>query len=145
VAAGIEVRELVDPVQDIGDQLLEEDAGRDADLAAERPGHSGGEVINVIVISSTQDPAWLSGPAQVEVASPAAEGTEGGTVETRQPHLHRPGIIEARLGGKVGSEALGQRREALDAARAVVERRRSRTVPATAPRGTGPGTAACLR
>ena len=34
VLAGIEVSELVDPVQDIGDELLQEHAGRDADLAA---------------------------------------------------------------------------------------------------------------
>ena len=49
----VEILELVDPVQDIGNKLLEEDTGRHPDLAAQLPRHGVGQLRDVIVI--TQD------------------------------------------------------------------------------------------
>ncbi len=44
-------------------------------------------------------------------------------VETGQPELHRPRVVEARVGGEVGGQPLGERRQPLHALLAVEEGR----------------------
>ena len=46
-------------------------------------------------------------------------------VEAGQPDLHRPRVVEARVGAEVGREPLGQRRQPLHPLRPVEERRRA--------------------
>ena len=54
--ARVEVVELGDPVQDVGDQLAQEDPRCDADLPAQLPGYRGGQVRDVGVIDERSDP-----------------------------------------------------------------------------------------
>src|SRR5580704_5205553 len=61
MAARVEVGELVHPVQDIGDELLQEHPGRDPDLPAQRPGHRVRELTHVGVVYDLDDPVWLGG------------------------------------------------------------------------------------
>ena len=51
VAARVEVGELVDPVEHVADELLEEQARGDADLAAELAGDGAGQQLDVGVVA----------------------------------------------------------------------------------------------
>ncbi len=57
VLAGVEVGELVDPVEHVADELLQEEAGRDADLAAQSAGNGAGQLTEVCVIDDDRGPA----------------------------------------------------------------------------------------
>lgn len=63
----------------------------------------------------------MAGVGRVDVAGLAPQFTERGKVEARQTQLDGPWGVEARIGGEVGGEALGEGREALYALLAVVE------------------------
>jgi hypothetical protein len=56
VLARVEVVELGGPVQDVGDQLAEENPGRDADLAAQFARDRGCQVRDVAVVDEGLDP-----------------------------------------------------------------------------------------
>ena len=60
----VEVVELVDAVEHVGDQLLQEEPRRDADLAAQAPGDGRGERVEVAVVDQrTQPRLALRGPS----------------------------------------------------------------------------------
>ena len=124
MAARVEVSELVNPVQDIGDQLLEEHPRRDPDLPAQRPGHRVGELPDVAVVDGLHDAIRLIGPGRVQVAHLRAQGQQRVPVEAGQPDLHRPRVVEPRVGGEVGGQPLRERRQPRHPAGPVVERRR---------------------
>ena len=56
VPARVEVLELVDAVEDVGDQLAQKQARRDADLAAERAGDGAGQLVEVGVVDERGQP-----------------------------------------------------------------------------------------
>ena len=97
--ARVEVLELVDPVQDVGDQLLQEHPGRDADLAAERPGDRIGEVGDVGVVDEARDPVRLPRrPPAYRSRTLRAERDQGVPVEAGQPELDGAG--DCRTAGR---------------------------------------------
>src|SRR6266508_3011653 len=61
VAAGVEVGELVDPVQDVADELLQEHPGGDADAAAEVAGDRLREEREVVVVARRADAVRVVG------------------------------------------------------------------------------------
>ncbi len=125
VPAGVEVGELVDPVEHVCDQLAQEQPRRDADLAAELAGDGTGQLVDVGVVDRGRDPLGMPGLPGVQVADGAAQLAEPGEVEPGQPQLHRARGVEARIGGEVGGQPLGERRQPLHALLAVEERRRA--------------------
>ena len=53
---GVEVRELIDTIKDIADQLLEVEPRCDADLATKTTGHRSTQISNGPVIDQAADP-----------------------------------------------------------------------------------------
>lgn len=77
----IEVRELVDPVKDVGDELLEEDPRRDPDPAAQPASNGIGEVGDIGIIDDPADAFRHSRTRGIQVAHPNPEDYQHGVVE----------------------------------------------------------------
>ena len=122
--ARVEVGELVDPVQDVGDQLLQEHPRRDPDLPAQRPGHRVRQLPDVGVVDGLHDAVRLIRPGRVQVAHLRAQAQQRVPVEAGQPHLDGPRVVEPGLGGEVGGQPLRERRQPRHAAGPVEKRRR---------------------
>ena len=118
----VEVGELGDPVQHVGDQLAEEDPRRDADLAAQLPRDGAGQVGDVGVVDQARDPVLRHASRDAyrsRIAMPSL--AELGQVEAGQPELNGARRVEPGVGAEVGGQPLGERRQPGDALRPVVE------------------------
>ena len=122
--ARIEIGELVDAVEHLGDELPEIEARRDAGASAEPSGDAAREVGDVGVVHDASDPGRVRRLLGEEVADAATDRGEGLEVEALQADLDGPRIVEAGVGGEVRVEPLRERRKALDALRSVEEGRR---------------------
>ncbi len=118
VAARVEGRMVVDAIEDV-DEFLQIQPRGDADPAGDRVG----EGREVAVVDGRGESAGFPGAGGVDVADPAAELDEGVVAESGQTKLDRPGIVEPGVAGEVRRQPLRERRQALHALRAVVERR----------------------
>ena len=76
MSSRVEIRELVDPVQDIGDEFLEEDARRHPDLAAKLSCDRGRQVCDISIIAQKPHSIRASGMLAVDIANLAADKTE---------------------------------------------------------------------
>ena len=82
---GIEVFKLIDPVEDVGHELLEEDAGRHPDLTAQTPGNSAGQFVDVRIISLGRQPLGSGGMGEVRAAAGCGRG-EGPRAAAGNPY-----------------------------------------------------------
>ena len=127
VAAGIEVLELVDAIEDVADEFLEEHPGSHADFASQIAGDRVGEHIDVRVVAPLGDRASVaSAPSAIDVADPAAHLAQAVEVEAAKAKLNSPRVVETSVGGEISVEPLGKRRETRDSLRTVEEGWRAR-------------------
>jgi hypothetical protein len=76
VGAGVEVGVLVDPVEDVADQLLEEHPRGDPDLTTQVTGDRPGQRGDVGVVGPREDPVPGGGVRGEQVADPPADRHE---------------------------------------------------------------------
>src|SRR5437868_1954871 len=110
----VEIRKLVDPVQYIGNQLLEEDTGRHSDLATELPRHGVGQLRDIIVIAQQVNTLLRTGMLAVDVSNLAANESKPFQGERGESDLHRPRVVEPEVRLEVDVETLGERLQPLD-------------------------------
>jgi DNA-binding YbaB/EbfC family protein len=101
VPAWIEVFMQIDTIQNVGDEFLQEQARRHADLAAQAARHGAGECVEVAVVHDTAQPRLVGLTFDVDVANTPSYGQQGGMVERGQADLNRTGVVEATVGGGV--------------------------------------------
>lgn len=116
----------VDPIEHVLDQLLEEDARRDADPAPQAAGNGPGQTVQVCIVRTLQNALRNGGAVGVEITNPPTDALQAGEVEVLQSHLRRPWIVEPVRTGEVHREALGEWGQALHPLRPLEERRRPR-------------------
>src|SRR5699024_2967334 len=124
VPARVEVGVLVHPVHDV-DELAQEQAGSDAHFAAQFPCHGIGETEQVTVIHSAPYALWVVGPVGVQLPYCQAQFVQCVQVEAGKADLGGVQVVVGGVGQEVGVQTLGQRCQALDPLRPVVERRGS--------------------
>lgn len=100
VRTRVEVRELVDPVEDVPDQLLEVEPRSQPGAAAETAGQRGGELPQVRVVDRAGDPVRVGGVGGEQVPYPLSDLDQRVGGEAGQADLHRPRVVEPGLGGE---------------------------------------------
>ena len=125
VLGRVEVVELVDPVQHVRDQLLQEQPGGDADLAAELAGDGAGQSVDVFVGGKSPDPVRAKcNPPANRSRTLMPTSTRRSWSNGDKPKLHGTGIVEAGVGLEIHMQPLGQRLQPLHTLRPIEEGRR---------------------
>src|SRR5262245_14549431 len=93
----VELLELVDPVEDVPDELLQEDPRGDADLPAQVTADGLGEVADVSLVGHRPDPYRIACSGGVQVPDLQPELDEALRGEARQPDLYGARVVEARV------------------------------------------------
>ena len=123
VAPRIEVRVQIDPIEHILDQLLEENARRDADAASQAAGNSDGQAVQVGVVHALQNALRGGGAAGVDIAGPSAPAScRRARSKFRSRTCGARGLSNRCAPEKSTASRWGERRQALHPLRALEER-----------------------
>ena len=93
----VEVLELVNPVQDIGDEFLEKNARCNANFPPEFPRHRVCQVTDIGIVTPLGNPHHSRRMLHENSADFVADEAQPVKVESRETHLHGTRIIEADL------------------------------------------------
>lgn len=122
----IEFGKLIDSIEDLGDELAEKPSRRDTRAATETASNGAGEIGQIPIVYNTLDALGCGSLFGKQIADPRTDGSEGLKIEPSQADLHGTGIVEARPGGEVGVQTLGEGRKPLNALRPFKRKPRSR-------------------
>ena len=103
----VEVRKLINSVKNVRDKLLEENARRHPGTTAKPASDGTSKIFKISVVDDRADAGTLGRLLCEEVTNPSAYLHQGIEIKPRKPYLNSPGIVEARIGGKVRVDALG--------------------------------------
>src|SRR5699024_6756904 len=104
--ARIEVWELVDPIQNIGYELLQEQSWRNTDFSAKVACYSRSKVCNVGIINYPAYSPFLRRTCSIEVSHPSPYLHQLVVGESREAYLDCSWVIEACIRGEVCSQSL---------------------------------------
>jgi hypothetical protein len=97
VLSRVEILELINPVQDIGDEFLEKNAWCNANFPPEFPRHCVGQVTDVGIVTPLGNTRRGWRMLHENSADFVADKAQPVKVESRETHLHGTRIIEADL------------------------------------------------
>src|SRR5260370_14791875 len=90
----IEVWKLIDPIQDLTDQLLQKDSGCDSYLPTESTSYCTRQLLHIDIICKATNTFGVRRALGINVADPFSHFDQPFRVETAEPDLHRSRIVK---------------------------------------------------
>ena len=106
VPTWIEVLMQVYAIQDVGNQLLQEQSRRNADLAAQTSGHGARKCVEVVVVHDTAQPLLVGLTLGVDVPNAPPYRQQRHMVERGQTNLNRTWVVKATISAEVHMQTL---------------------------------------
>ena len=105
----VEVGELVDAIQHIGDELFEVYPRRNPHLSPKLPCHGFGQLQDIPIVDNSRHTVRRGALLYIGVASPTSDFAEFLKIKCGEPDLNRSRVVKTGVGGEVNMETLGQR------------------------------------
>src|ERR1700688_4169273 len=117
----IEVWKLIDPIQDLTDQLLQKDSGRDSHLPTQSTSYCTPQLLHIRIVRKDKNTFSVRRGLGINVADSFSHFEQPFRVETAEPDLHCSRVVKLCIRRKLNMKTLRKRRQTACALRPVEE------------------------